>query len=346
MLESNLKKDIVSLLKSSFSDAQKKGALPPHGIHSIDIEITIERTKNPEHGDICSTLPLRLAKPLKMSPMAIAKALIEEIHPPGNTIKEIVPAAPGFINFHISDEWYTDQVNEIIKSGHNFGNLSNGSGKSTLMKALIGAQIPDRGAALVAERNVRDWDRKALARAIGVVSQTERVSFPINVREMVSMGRYPHLGLLEGEDDKDRHIVREAMEVCDVKNLANRDLSTLSGGESQRVRIARALAQEPTALVLDEPTSSLDIKHTMEILELLKQSVASGLTVILITHGLDLAARFSDRMLLLSEGQVAVEGTPAEVVNEDALAKVYDWPVRVQWESTTGSPSVTPLHKN
>ena len=130
MLESNLKKDIVSLLKSSFSDAQKKGALPPHGIHSIDIEITIERTKNPEHGDICSTLPLRLAKPLKMSPMAIAKALIEEIHPPGNTIKEIVPAAPGFINFHISDEWYTDQVNEIIKSGHNFGNLSNGSGKT------------------------------------------------------------------------------------------------------------------------------------------------------------------------------------------------------------------------
>ncbi|MBS57490.1 MAG: arginine--tRNA ligase [Chloroflexi bacterium] len=130
MLESNLKKDIVSLLKSSFSDAQKKGALPPHVIHSIDIEITIERTKNPEHGDICSTLPLRLAKPLKMSPMAIAKTLIEEMHPPGNTIKEIVPAAPGFINFHISDEWYTDQVNEIIKAGHNFGNLSNGSGKS------------------------------------------------------------------------------------------------------------------------------------------------------------------------------------------------------------------------
>ena len=130
MLESNLKKDIVSLLKSSFSDAQKKGALPTDVIHSIDIEITIERTKNPEHGDICSTLPLRLAKPLKMSPMAIAKALIEEMHPSGNTINEIVPAAPGFINFHISDEWYTDQVNEIIKSGHNFGNLSNGSGKS------------------------------------------------------------------------------------------------------------------------------------------------------------------------------------------------------------------------
>jgi len=97
------------------------------------------------------------------------------------------------------------------------------------------------------------------------------------------------------------------------------------------------------ALILDEPTSSLDIKHEMEILELLKQSVGSGLTVILITHGLDLAARFSDRMLLLSEGQVAVEGTPDEVVNEEALAEVYGWPVKVEWEPTTGSPRVTPL---
>lgn len=238
-------------------------------------------------------------------------------------------------------------VNMSARSGSLYAVLGpNGSGKSTLMKALIGARTPDQGAALIAERSVSDWDRKALARAIGVVSQTERISFPINVREMVSMGRYPHLGLLEREDDKDRNVVREAMEVCDVTNLANRDLSTLSGGESQRVRIARALAQEPTALVLDEPTSSLDIKHTMEILELLKQSVASGLTVILITHGLDLAARFSDRMLLLSEGQVAIEGTPDEVVNEDALAKVYDWPLKVQWEPTTGSPSVTPLRKH
>ena len=160
---------------------------------------------------------------------------------------------------------------------------------------------------------------------------------------MVSMGRYPHLGPLEGERSKDRGAVYEALEVCDVTHLINRDLSTLSGGELQRVRIARALAQEPMALILDEPTSSLDIKHEMEILELLKQSVASGLTVILTTHGLDLAARFSDHMLLLSEGRVAVEGTPDEVVNEEALAEVYGWPVKVEWEATTGSPRVTPL---
>ena len=219
----------------------------------------------------------------------------------------------------------------------------NGSGKSTLMKGLLGIAKADQGRALIAERNVSNWDRKALARVIGVVSQSETVSFPITVREMVGMGRYPHLGPLEGEGSEDKVAVHEALEVCDVTHLVNRDLSTLSGGELQRVRIARALAQEPMALILDEPTSSLDIKHAMEILELLKQSVASGLTVILTTHGLDLAARFSDRMLLLSEGQVAAEGTPDEVVNEETLADVYGWPVKVEWEPTTGSPRVTPL---
>ena len=235
-------------------------------------------------------------------------------------------------------------VNMSAPSGNFYAVLGpNGSGKSTLMKGLLGIAKADQGRALIAERNVSNWDRKALARVIGVVSQSETVSFPITVREMVGMGRYPHLGPLEGEGSEDKVAVHEALEVCDVTHLVNRDLSTLSGGELQRVRIARALAQEPMALVLDEPTSSLDIKHAMEILELLKQSVASGLTVILTTHGLDLAARFSDRMLLLSEGQVAAEGTPDEVVNEETLADVYGWPVKVEWEPTTGSPRVTPL---
>ena len=237
-----------------------------------------------------------------------------------------------------------NSVNMSAPSGSFYAVLGpNGSGKSTLMKGLLGIAKADQGRALIAERNVSNWDRKALARVIGVVSQSETVSFPITVREMVGMGRYPHLGPLEGEGSEDKVAVHEALEVCDVTHLVNRDLSTLSGGELQRVRIARALAQQPMALVLDEPTSSLDIKHAMEILELLKQSVASGLTVILTTHGLDLAARFSDRMLLLSEGQVAAEGTPDEVVNEETLADVYGWPVKVEWEPTTGSPRVTPL---
>ena len=248
------------------------------------------------------------------------------------------------IKYPVHNRPAVNSVNMSAPSGSFYAVLGpNGSGKSTLMKGLLGIAKADQGRARIAERNVSNWDRKALARVIGVVSQSETVSFPITVREMVGMGRYPHLGPLEGEGSEDKVAVHEALEVCDVTHLVNRDLSTLSGGELQRVRIARALAQQPMALVLDEPTSSLDIKHAMEILELLKQSVASGLTVILTTHGLDLAARFSDRMLLLSEGQVAAEGTPDEVVNEEALADVYGWPVKVEWEPTTGSPRVTPL---
>jgi iron complex transport system ATP-binding protein len=124
--------------------------------------------------------------------------------------------------------------------------------------------------------------------------------------------------------------------------LAARDVTTLSGGELQRARIARALAQEPKALVLDEPTSSLDIRHEMAILELLRGAASSGMTVVLITHGLDVAAQFADRMLLLSYGRVAAEGAPREVVREDILGAVYDWPISVRRDPETGAPRVTP----
>lgn len=141
----------------------------------------------------------------------------------------------------------------------------------------------------------------------------------------------------------DREAIATALAECDVTEFTARDVTTLSGGERQRVRIARALAQQPRALVLDEPTNSLDIRHEMAILELLRRSADAGLTVIVVTHGLDLAARFADRMLLLSQGTVAAEGTPAEVMTEQTLAGVYSWPVSVTTDPATGTPRVTPL---
>ena len=130
-----------------------------------------------------------------------------------------------------------------------------------------------------------------------------------------------------------------------MTELVARDVGTLSGGERQRVRIARALAQEPTALVLDEPTASLDIHHEMAILELLRESTDQGMTVLLVTHGLDLAARFADRVLLLSKGRVAAEGVPEDVLRADVLEEVYRWPVAVQRDPSTGTPRVTPLRR-
>jgi iron complex transport system ATP-binding protein len=191
-------------------------------------------------------------------------------------------------------------------------------------------------------RSIEEWGRRERARAIGAVPQSESIAFPLTTREMVAMGRYPHLAALEGEGAEDRTAIAAALDACDVVELAERDVTTLSGGEFQRVRIARALAQEPRALVLDEPTASLDIRHEMGILELLRASADAGMTIVLITHGLDTVAQFANRMLLLSRGKVAAEGTPGDVIREDVLGDVYGWPVSVHPDPVSGAPRVTP----
>ncbi len=219
----------------------------------------------------------------------------------------------------------------------------NGSGKSTLMRAILGVAPLASGRVVVGERSLDAWPRRDLAKVVGAVPQTESIAFPLTARELVAMGRYPHLGPLAPEGDADRTAIARALTACDVVDLADRDVATLSGGELQRARIARALAQEPRALVLDEPTTSLDIRHEMEILELLRSSADAGLTVLLITHGLDMVAQFADRMLLLSRGRVAAEGTPSQVMREDTLREVYGWPVSVHADPKSGTPRVTPL---
>jgi iron complex transport system ATP-binding protein len=219
----------------------------------------------------------------------------------------------------------------------------NGSGKSTLMRALLGVVPAEAGQVLIDDRETSHWTRRDMARAVGAVSQAEHLAFPLSVRDFVAMGRYPHLGPFRAEGAADREAILSAMVRCDIEDLANRCVTTLSGGELQRVRIARALAQTPTGLVLDEPTASLDIRHEMAIFRLLRDSANRGMTVLLITHHLNLAARFADRFLLLSKGRLAAEGEAREVFQEETLGSVYDWPVSVGSDPETGSPQVTPL---
>jgi iron complex transport system ATP-binding protein len=219
----------------------------------------------------------------------------------------------------------------------------NGSGKSTLMRTLLGVVRPRSGTVAIGGRSLRDWTRRELARAVGAVTQHEHLAFPISVRDFVAMGRYPHLGPLRPEREKDRQAVRQALDRCDAGALSDRDVTTLSGGELQRVRIARALAQEPSALVLDEPTASLDVRHEMSIFRLLRASAETGMTVLLITHHINLAARFADRVLLLNEGIVAAEGGVGDVFREAILQEVYQWPLAVREDPVTGAPQVTPL---
>jgi iron complex transport system ATP-binding protein len=236
-----------------------------------------------------------------------------------------------------------DGVSFRVEPGTLFAILGpNGSGKSTLTRAILGASHLDSGEVLLDDRPLSDWKRRELATRVGAVAQSEPLPFPMTVGELVGMGRYAHLGPLEAPSSKDREAVEAALERCDVLDLSDRLVQTLSGGELQRVRIARALAQQPEALILDEPTASLDIRHEMGIMELLHGSAQCGITIVLVTHHLDLASRFAGRMLLMDQGRVAAEGDPRDVMNAATLGEVYGWPVIVEEDRVTGSPRVVP----
>ncbi|TVR60448.1 MAG: ABC transporter ATP-binding protein [Gemmatimonadales bacterium] len=248
------------------------------------------------------------------------------------------------VRYGPSGPWALEEVSMAVPPGEIYAVLGpNGSGKSTLMKALLGTVPVTRGEALVGGRSVGAWRRRELARSVGAVSQTESTAFPISVRKLVEMGRYPHLGALSPMTPEDHRAVDAALRRCRVLELADRLVDTLSGGEFQRVRIARALAQEPCALVLDEPTASLDIRHEMGILQLLRESARDGVTILLVTHHLNLAARFAHRALLLDGGRVAAQGPVREVFQPEVLEPVYQWPLSVGLDPITGSPTVTPL---
>jgi iron complex transport system ATP-binding protein len=218
----------------------------------------------------------------------------------------------------------------------------NGSGKSTLIRALLGALPLEAGQVLFEGMDVTRYSRNELAKRIGAVTQIEEMPFPVSVRELVATGRYPHLGVWRAEREADWQAVSDALARCDVVAMADRSIAEVSGGERQRARIARALAQEPGTLVLDEPTASLDIAHEMSVFELLRSLARDeGRTVIVATHNLNLAARYADIMLLMRDGRAAARGTPAEVMRRDILQLVYGWPVHVF--DFDGAPQIAPL---
>ncbi len=220
----------------------------------------------------------------------------------------------------------------------------NGSGKTTLVRIALGALSPLEGRAVIDGRPAAGWARQELARIVGVVPQREDNLFPQRVRETVLLGRYAHLSLWGGERPEDHAAVDRALAACDATDLADRWLWTLSGGEYQRVRVARALAQEPRLLVLDEPGMSLDLKHEMGLFELVRGLVETHeLGVLMITHDLNLAARFADSLLLLSEGRPVASGAPADVLTQQIVETVFSWPVAMQ--TMDGRPQMIPLRQ-
>jgi iron complex transport system ATP-binding protein len=216
----------------------------------------------------------------------------------------------------------------------------NGAGKSTLLQLMLGLLAPSRGQIEFGGRPLAAWTRIALAREIGVVPQSETEPL-FTVREIVAMGRYPHLGRWQRERERDVAAITGAMRRCAVENFGGRWLTTLSGGERQRVRLARALAQEPSVLVLDEPTTSLDVRYEMTTFELLRALRDDGVTIVLATHNLNLAARYADDLVLLHRGRLVACGDASEVITGDRISQVYEWPVAIAMHED-GAPQVVP----
>jgi iron complex transport system ATP-binding protein len=220
----------------------------------------------------------------------------------------------------------------------------NGSGKSTLVRAMLGRVAVERGSIRVDGADALALSRREFARRVAVVTQRDEPAFPLLGREYIALGRYAHGGLFRAAQPDDP-AVDAAAKRATVTEFLDRRTDQLSGGEWQRLRIARALAQGGEALVLDEPTTFLDIGHEMALFELLSDLARAGLAVLLVSHQLNLVARFADHVVLLHHGSVAAAGTPRTVMQGSVLESVYEWPLVVTHDPAVGAPMLVPLRR-
>lgn len=222
----------------------------------------------------------------------------------------------------------------------------NGSGKSTLLRVLSGVLVPMAGRVRLAGRDLSTYPRRRLARMTAVVPQETSLDFPFSLEEVVLMGRAPHLGRLGFPGERDLGVAREAMARMGVDRLSGRALQDLSGGERQRVIIARALVQEPEVLLLDEPTAHLDIRHQVEIYDLMAELNAErGITIVSVLHDLNLAAMYFRRVAVLSKGAVHCIGPTEEVLTYQTIKSVYGTEVYVALNDVTGTVNILPLSR-
>ena len=215
----------------------------------------------------------------------------------------------------------------------------NGSGKTTLLKLMTRILTPAGGVIRLGGRPLGEMGRRDLSRKIAFVPQEETTPFSFTAMEMVLMGRSPYLRGLQMEGEHDLAAAERAMTLTDCWRFRGRDIHTLSGGERRRVYIARALAQEPDIILMDEPTTHLDIHHQVEIMERVEELNRGGLTVVMVSHDINLAARFCATLVALREGEVIRHGRPEEVINGDLLEELYGCRLRVA--STGGRPLIT-----
>lgn len=246
-----------------------------------------------------------------------------------------------FINYGssevIKDVSFTLQMNKIVAV---LG--ANGAGKTTLLKSLNGALPTTKGLILLDEKPLETFTRREIAQKISVVAQENETKFPITVLEFVLAGRFAHGGVFGWESDEDLRIAENALEMCDLRDFADKLMNELSGGERQRVVFARALTTQAKILLLDEPTANLDLSHQAILFQLVRERCQTcDSSAVIITHDLNLASEFADEILLLKGGKVAAKGAPKDVLTAENLREVFEVEVILDGHPRSGKPRIT-----
>ncbi|GAA4066759.1 ABC transporter ATP-binding protein [Actinomadura miaoliensis] len=222
----------------------------------------------------------------------------------------------------------------------------NACGKSTLLRALARILKPAAGTVVLDGRSIADWPAKRLARTLGLLPQSSVAPDGITVADLVARGRYPHQSLLRQWSKEDERVIAESMAATGVADLADRPVDELSGGQRQRVWIAMVLAQQTPLLLLDEPTTYLDIAHQIEVLDLCARLHDEGRTVVAVLHDLNHAARYATHLIAMRGGRIVAEGAPGDVVTAELVEEVFRLPCRVIDDPETGTPLVVPAARH
>lgn len=220
----------------------------------------------------------------------------------------------------------------------------NGSGKSTILKILNNLYYPKSAKILIDGKNINKFKKKELARKMALVPQNTVIDYEFTVEEIVLMGRHPYKKRFEKENNRDEKILREVLEMTNTSHLKDRAITEISGGERQRVLIARALAQNPSIILLDEPTAHLDINHQIEILSLLKKlNKEKGTTIVLVIHDINLGIRYSDEIIILNKGEILGKGVPEKVITKKNIELAYNLKVAIDKNKHTNTIYLTPV---
>jgi iron complex transport system ATP-binding protein len=251
------------------------------------------------------------------------------------------------ISFRYHEDWVLQNISFRVEKGEFVGVIGpNGSGKTTLLKILYRLLAPQKGEILFELVPLKKMDQTDIAKRVAVVAQETHLLFPFTVLETVLMGRSPYLRNLVFESEKDLEIAKKAMEWTKILPFSERPLDELSGGERKRVFIARALAQEPEVILLDEPTANLDIHHQIDFLDLIVAlNRERGLTIVMASHDMNMASEFCDRLILLQGGRIYQMGTPEEVITRENIENVYGCEVWIDQHPISGMPRISLMKK-